>query len=127
MNKWYRLGLLCALLPLLTGTGIFVAWINTRENWLMGAGIYTITGGLILFVVGMVSIFLMVRIARKQSSPYKKKTALLACLLLINFPIAMGMTHYYLNILSEYKVLIVNNSNESADIFFLILQVKIML
>lgn len=118
MVKWYRLGLISALLPLVTGAVILVAWLVTRQNWLMMAGIYTIICGLILFSMGVVAIIVIARLAKKQGLPCKKKIILLTCLLLLNFPVAMGMTHYALNILSEYKVLIVNNSNESADIIF---------
>jgi hypothetical protein len=118
MNKWYRIGLVSALLPLVMGTGIFVAWVFTRQDWLMSAGIYTIAGGLILFVVGVVAIFFIARLAKKQGLPCKKKLIILTCLLVMNFPVAMGMTFSALDILAEYKVVIVNNSTESVQIVF---------
>ena len=118
MNKWYRIGLISALLPLVMGTGIFGAWVFTRQDWLMSAGIYTIAGGLILFVAGVVAVFFIARLAKKQGLPCKKKIITLACLLVANFPVAMWMTFSALDILAEYKVSIINNSTESAQIIF---------
>lgn len=118
MDKWYRIGLTSALLPLATGTVIFIAWFFSRQDWLMGAGLYTIAGGLILFLVGVVAVFFTARLAEKKSVSCKKKIIILICLLLLNFPAAMGMTFYVLDILAEYKVSIVNHSNESVHIVF---------
>jgi hypothetical protein len=118
MNKWYRIGLTSALLPLVTGTTIFVAWLFTRQDWLMGAGMYTIAFGLILFVFGLVAVFFIARNAKKQGQACGKQIVLLICLLAVNFPVAMGMTFYALDIKAEYKVVIVNHSSESAHIVF---------
>lgn len=54
--RTYRIPLLCWLLPLLTGVGIFVAWLVTRSVWLEAAGFYTILAGCLFSLAGILTL-----------------------------------------------------------------------
>ena len=44
LNQWHRVAVICGAGPLLLGTGIFLAWLVVRWDWLMMAG------GVVLYV-----------------------------------------------------------------------------
>ncbi len=119
MSKKYRLILDCALFPLLTGTTIFLSYVISHQEWLMSAGIITIIVGLLLFVIGAVNI--VINIFSSKEAAHLKKIAALSCLLLMNFPVALGMTLYANNVweienVEDSKIFIFNNSDELVHI-----------
>ena len=56
MNRVYRVALICGAAPLLIGVSIFILWLITRWDWLMMAGIFTLYGGVAIFVVGVLAL-----------------------------------------------------------------------
>lgn len=115
MNRWHRIAFICGLLPFLAGTTIFAVWLLTRLDWLILAGYFTIIIGLLLFVGGLVSIFVATRKAKQQATPYKRKNLLILVVLLLNFPVAMGMASYALHLMTIYDVLIINELEKPID------------
>jgi hypothetical protein len=110
----YRAALLCGALPLLTGISVFSLWAITRWSWLGEVGIYTILGGLLLFVLGTGMLLAFWRESRRSPAYSQRqlwlRTLVAASLLLSNFPAAaaiLGGTGY----LAMRYVLVVENTS----------------
>lgn len=88
----FRTAIGCALLPMIVGTSIYIAWHWTGEDFLQGLGLLTIFGGLLLFGAGFVALILYVigEIAQKTMNRrrFTLRVALALGLLLVNFPLA---------------------------------------
>jgi hypothetical protein len=57
MHRSYRIALACGLIPLLTGTLIFITWLGTRWQWLEMAGLFTLLLGPFFILAGMGNLF----------------------------------------------------------------------
>ena len=108
MPKSYliRSALICGLLPLGTGVGIFLLWLVVRWDWLMLAGFGTICVGLLLVLVG--AGFL---VAARSRSP-----AVLG-VLLANFPVAGVIVFVAFDIETRFTVTVVNEGPAPLDAF----------
>src|SRR5687767_6136344 len=94
MILWYRLALICGAAPLIAGIAIFVTWVYTRWNWLVGAGLLVINVGIVLFIVGVVCLMRFNNVAREEEPIPRRRTRrswTAVCLLLGNFPVAAGI------------------------------------
>ena len=56
MNRAYRVALICGAIPFLVGVSIFMLWLIMRWGGLMMAGIYTLYGGVAIFLVGVLAL-----------------------------------------------------------------------
>jgi hypothetical protein len=114
MNRLYQLAIVCGALPLLTGISIFVLWVITKKPWLTEAGLYTLSGGAALLLIGAVALACFCWNAfRKPNTPSRRLwLATLACagLLLSNFPVAGGIILAVLHLESRYVVVVHNAS-----------------
>lgn len=114
MNRAYRLSLACGIVPLVAGVGIFLAWVATRQDWLMTAGMITLVAGFIAFFVGAVALGLFCWLAiRKERIPRAHlwlRVVLSAALLVVNFPVAGLILNRVVVIKTRYTVLIRNES-----------------
>ena len=121
MKIAYRIALFCGATPLLLGIAIFLAWLVTRWDWLAAAGIFNIEGGLALFVIGVISLALFVRMGNRDSSVSRKKLAsssfLCATILFSNFPVAIGIIAAVLHLenRTHYVVVVRNQLPESLN------------
>jgi hypothetical protein len=107
---------MCGLLPIITGTLVFIAWWITRDPALGAVGVATIVWGLALFFVGCVSLVIYIRkaqIARFENWRFK---ALVAGLILIaNFPLAAGYIAVAIYLDSVHTVSVENLSANTID------------
>ncbi len=116
VSRPYRISLICGLVPLLTGTVVFIAWWVTRDSGLMAVGSTTILWGLALFLIGFVSLAVYVRKARiTQIEKWRLKAFVAGSILLANFPVAATyiIVAIYLN--GTYTIIVNNVSATAID------------
>ena len=112
MNIWYRLSLLCGLIPLILGVVILLTWINTRASWLETAGVLIIVIGVALFICGLFCLLFYVRSNSTLSNPVRKRKLILPLsILLLNFPAAILSLLIADSVYSTSTVTVQNNSN----------------
>ena len=118
--KWsYRVALICAVVPLITGVSIFLFWVVTRWDGLRSAGICTLIAGAAAFLVGIIELACYGEIAfRTPNVPARQvRFSSLVCGLLLfsNFPVAAGIVVAANAIDSCYTVVIHNHSQKSLE------------
>ncbi len=112
MNRWYRISLICGLVPLCTGIFIFLAWLPTRSDWLEIAGIVNLYIGLALFFIGVICLSIYFYTARKKSVVgYWKKSIIALAILLANIPVATAIISTVIYMESAITVTIENQSS----------------
>ncbi len=119
MNRSYRVALICGAFPLLIGISIFTFWLITRWSWLELAGIYTLYGGAAIFLVGVFALARYCWLAFRTPNIPRRHLwfSTLACagLLLLNFPVAGGITVAAIAIETRYTVVVHNASDQSLE------------
>ncbi len=119
MNRDYRVALICGILPLFIGVSIFVLWLITSWNWLMLAGIFTLSGGSAAFLLGILALTRYCsRAFRTPVGPSRRlwlSTLGSAGLLLLNLPVAGGITLAVIAIETRYTVIVHNASQHRLD------------
>ena len=92
MSRCLLAAFVCALIPLVTGTAIFCAWLWLRWDGFMDAGVATIFAGLVLFGVGSVCLGVHVAESGRSRSisfwQFHKASVVAGALLISNFPVA---------------------------------------
>ena len=109
MNKLQRIAFICALLPLIVGTSIFVAFVVSENPDLAIFGVFTIIFGVLLFIVGIVALFIAGKQAKIAGKDIKRNNFYILCLLFANFPISVFMVFYSVDIMTAYRLTIVND------------------
>lgn len=121
MNIWYKLSLICGLAPLLLGCLIFLCWVAIRADWLMMVGVFNIFAGLVLFVCGLLFLFVYGLNERKKGSSYPIKRSLISfSILLVNFPAAVLAVYTADYVKSTSVATVINNSSFEAKDLVLI-------
>ncbi len=119
MKRSFLLALLCGAIPLIIGIVIFLLWLFTRGDWLMKAGIFTIYGGVGLFVVGAAALMNYFWTAWRNPDQSRKRLWLssLACaaLLFSNFVVAGGIVLAVIEIETRFTVEIRNDSTSPLN------------
>ena len=119
MNRVYRVALICGAAPLLIGVSIFILWLITRWDWLMMAGIFTLYGGVAIFVVGVLALARFCWLAfRTPSFPRRRlwlSASVCAGLLLLNFPVAGGIAAAAISIETCYTVVVHNDLQQPLE------------
>jgi hypothetical protein len=112
MNRAYRIALFCGACPLVVGVSVFLLWMAFHWDWLMDAGIWTIVGGILLFMVGAISLIVShqgeMKAAKITCGKVWRSTLLCAGLLLSNFLVArviVGVVDDILGITKNHGVL----------------------
>lgn len=105
-----RLALFCGAAPLVTGVSIFALWLVTRWPWLMAAGAVTIAAGLVLFLIGLGAL----AFDASHRRPRFAKTLSLV-LLLLNFPVAIGIVQGVIYLETTYRVEVRNESTRPLE------------
>jgi uncharacterized membrane protein len=78
----YRIGLLCWIVPLIIGVADFLAWLISRREFFVEAGVWIVGGGTAIAFVGGVCGLVFV-ITRWKRSGNKKREVILPALGLI--------------------------------------------
>ena len=116
MNRAFRIALICGVLPLLVGVSLFLVWLITRWDWLMMAGIITLYAGVAVFFIGAIALVRFCWLAfRTPDLPRRRlwlSTLGCAALLLLNFPVAGGITASAISIVTRYTVIVKNTSQQ---------------
>ncbi|HEX5138280.1 MAG TPA: hypothetical protein VFY93_14995 [Planctomycetota bacterium] len=118
MKGAYRAAIVCGLLPLVVGTSIFLLWVVTRWEWLMGAGLFALFFGLALFAVGVLALARYCWVALRMPEPPPRpwlKAALAAILLLSNFPAAGTIIWKVDDLCSRYTVVVRNGTGAAIE------------
>ncbi|MFO0388710.1 MAG: hypothetical protein ACK502_03195 [Alphaproteobacteria bacterium] len=113
--RYFKIAKHCALVPMVMGLTVFALWLVTRFDILMFAGVLVILLGVLLSFVGMVALFLAKIHAVRNNKPYKRACLRHGLLLLINFPLALGIIACADYLLSRYVVNIVNHSPHNVE------------
>lgn len=120
MNKWYWIAQACGILPLITGTGIFTAWVLLHHDWLLYAGVLAVPGLLLLILLGFFAIGVFIRRARNGKQPYIGRSLLATLIILLNFPAGVGFAYLALEIKTTYVVTIENSSRQEINAIMII-------
>jgi hypothetical protein len=119
MNRAYQVALACGVLPLLVGVSIFVLWVSTGWNWLVAAGIFTLYGGVGVFLVGVIALVWYCRLAlRTRGMPRRRvwlSTIGCAGLLFSNFPVAGGIIVAVIALGTRYTVVVHNTLQQPLE------------
>jgi hypothetical protein len=116
MNRAYRVALICGVIPLLIGVPMFLLWLITRWDWLIMAGIFTLYGGVAIFLIDAIALARFCGLAfRTPELPRRRlwlSTLGCAALLLSNFAVAGGITASVIAIETRYTVTVHNASQQ---------------
>ena len=113
MDRPYRIALMCGIAPQTVGIAIFLLWLVTRWEWLVGAGLVTIYAGVFSVLIGAIALAMSTfDFSDARSSPGRRRfaLALAAALLVANFPMAAAVSFGALTIMTAYVVTIHNDS-----------------
>lgn len=111
MNNWLKAAAWLGIVPLVSGIGVFIAWVLSGADWLMEAGIITIDGGVAAVALGFVC--LCVYLWKQSAVPWGRRAWRAAAVLglyLVNVVAAGGAVYGATLILSLYTVSIANHS-----------------
>jgi hypothetical protein len=79
MHRSYRIALLCGILPLVAGVGIYLVWLVAKWESLMVAGLFTIIAGMVCTIVAAISLGLFWRnVRRNNTMPQRRAVYLIA-------------------------------------------------
>ncbi len=115
-HYWLNVALFCGAAPLVAGTIIITLFLTTYYQSLMGAGIVNILVGLVLFVVGVISLVVYRWLSPRmeyRSAWQMKSGPRVALLLLANFPSCWLCIHWA----RESPVTVVNQTGVAIDSF----------
>lgn len=118
MKGAYQVALLCGAVPLLVGISVFLLWVATRQDWLMGAGAFVLFAGFAFFMVGVVALVrycVLAFLAPDLPPRFWASTIACAVLLLSNFPAAGAIIWKVLELESRYTVVLENESDEALE------------
>lgn len=107
-----RIAEICGLVPLATGTIIFILWLFTRADIFILLGVYTLLAGVVLVLIG--AAFLLAYYISAKPKP----RALIRPLfwLLINFPVAFLFAIYALKAITTYTVVVNSECPKPAEL-----------
>jgi len=111
----YYIAISCGLFPLIVGTTIFVSWLLTGARWLMLAGLYNLGIGILLFIIGFMSVVLIIAYNRFEKRNLFAKTIIPLVLLLSNFPAAATILSTVEYLEKSHMVYVQNNMSEPID------------
>lgn len=116
MNRALRIAIACGILPLSFGVWIFLAWLVTRWDGLMAAGLFTLYVGVGLFLIGAVAVGVFCWRGARSTHMSRRRLWLtsVACavLLLSNFVVAGWIIATVIDIKTAYIVTIENETAE---------------
>jgi hypothetical protein len=116
MPRLIKIAIGCGAIPLMAGTAIYFTWRLTQLDLMMLLGMLNIFVGLALFVVGIgCLIYQKHRELCAGRSVAKRRNAVVAALLLANFPAAAVYGVSAIDVMSRFTVRIVNNSGDTIS------------
>ena len=108
--------MICGATPLLGGVLIFLLWLVTRWDWLMMAGLFTVFGGVVIFLIGAIALtrFCWLAFHTPDLPRHRLWFSALCCagLLLSNFPVAGAIIATVVMIKTRYTVTVHNASQQ---------------
>jgi hypothetical protein len=114
-----KIEIACGAIPLVAGTAIYVTWRVTRWESLMALGLLNILVGLAMFAVGVGCLLCQSMREEASSGPQPidagLRNLLVACLLLVNFPVAFVYVLSADDVMSRVTIRIVNESGNKID------------
>lgn len=115
-NTAYSLSILGGLLPLLTGLGVYAAWLVTGNPNLMFLGVFLLPLCMLFFIIGCVSLLFAARALKKSGDAHRGRKILLAlACLLINFPAAIGIMIHADYRSSFFDIRVVNQTRQTLN------------
>jgi multisubunit Na+/H+ antiporter MnhB subunit len=116
MNFSYKLSIISAILPFLTGLGVYAAWLVTDNPNLMFMGVLLLPLCMLFFIIGCISLFFSARALKKSGDPQRGRKILLAlACLLINFPAAIGIMIHADYRSSFFDIRVVNQTRQTLN------------
>lgn len=112
----YFVAIICALFPLLTGLGVYAAWLVTDNPNLMFLGVILLPLCMLFFIIGCVSLFFAARSFKKSDTPqHGRKILLAAIMLLLNFPAGIGIIGHANYRTSFVEIKIINQTRQTLN------------
>ena len=119
MPRLLTTAIVCGAIPLALGTAIYVTWRVISWDWLMAAGLFTVLGGLLLFVIGagclIKYVFREADCKRDRRVSLELQTLLVGGLLFVNFPAAAYYAWSAVGLMTRYTVCIANETGAVVD------------
>lgn len=116
MNFSYKLSIISAILPFLTGLGVYAAWLVTDNPNLMFMGVLLLPLCMLFFIIGCISLFFSARALKKSGDPQRGRKILLAvACLLINFPAAIGIMIHADYRSSFFDISVINQTRQTLN------------
>lgn len=111
----FRISVILAGMPLVAGIMIFVAWLITRQPWLMTAGAVTVYAGIGLVASSAVALtWFFIVASREAAQPGRSVLWAVACgagLIVIDFMTAIGMISAAVALETKYVIVVHNESS----------------
>lgn len=102
--------------PLLTGLGVYAAWLVTDNPNLMLLGVFLLPLCMLFLIIGCVSLFLAARSFKKSETPQRVRKIMLAtACLLINFPVAISIMIHADYRTSFFEIKIFNQTQQTLN------------
>ncbi len=115
-NIAYTISLLAGLFPLLTGLGVYAAWLVTDNPNLMFLGVILLPLCLLFLIIGCVSLFFAARSFKKSDTPQRgRKILLAAIMLLLNFPVGVAVIGHADYRSSFFEIRVVNQTRQTLN------------
>ena len=111
MKLSYKIALFCGLAPLIAGMLILLGCITSEADIFIVAGLFNIFIGLVLFVIGVISLGFYIKETKPFSANGKLKSVIIAMLLLlVNFPAAAACVYAVIYIKTSSLIQVDNQS-----------------
>jgi hypothetical protein len=108
-----KIPFLLGAVPLSVGVFVFLLWVVTKWEWLPLAGVITLYGGCgsVLLGLALLAYWLraMIRSGDLRRERLTVRAVLVACILLVNFPVAAGIVWAVVRIATTYTVTVLNH------------------
>src|ERR1041385_3875070 len=121
LGRWSKAALVCAALPFVAGSLIFLMWMLTRAESLFLAGGLNIVVGVALSFVGFLMVVLQVMSdtrSKRKARADSYSEALFVCFCLgLNYPVAWGMLWTVREVHSRFVITVENAGDRLVNSF----------
>jgi len=115
-DKLLKVSVALVSIPLVLGVSIFILWLLTKWGILTLAGIFTIEGGLVCVVIGII-LLIIYNIVRKKSglSVALKQNLIVMSIVALNFIVGIFIIYLFLSMVTQYVLVIDNQSTAPIE------------
>jgi hypothetical protein len=119
MSRAYKVAVACGTIPLVFGISLFLVWLITRQDILLGAGVFAAYGCLGIFAVGLLALVYFFwagsRTPGVDRSHLRRKTIACGVLLFSNLPVGAAVGAATFALVTRYTVVVENATSVSLE------------